>query len=730
MSNQNSRILYPRGSEWRKWDLQLHCPDDVLNNQFKGKDHKEKWIKYIEKLENSDIEVIGLTNYFCINGYKRIIDFKNTGRLKNIKLILPNIEFRLSEINKVGEFINFHIIFSDRIPLSKIKSFLNRIYLLNTNKYGKRLLCTQENLITIGSDKALIGFDVFDEITKDFIPLKDYLIIGVIQGYGSFRPGKDNKGRKESLAIELDKRSNVIFGNKDNVEFFLQENRYEGAIKKPVVFTSDAHNLEYIGSRFSWIKADPTFEGLKQIIYEPEDRVKVQENSPEPIKSSYSIDSINISNGNINRNLSIGNIEIPLNHNLIAVIGGKGSGKTALLDLIANCYPDKIDFSNKNSFVNRIFKEGENLATSIDFLNEDNFIKKLVDQKFITDSDIEYIPQGQIETKIGNTKEFHSFIQNLIFNSYRVRNTTAYFDYHENEKNREEIKDKIGKINQEIFDLEIRIKNENLDNIKKQLKLRETEKIDIKERINLKIKLFEKEKLDEVNEIQGKLSVFKDRRDKLSNLNHLIRNTLEKFIEIENLNRNLELIKDLTNELKLKDLITVKMIEYKYINEQIEIIKEKAVKELCVVNKSIEQSQYKIEKLQKDKREYVVLLDRLKEIDAEIDSLKSRQKDIAELKKSFFEKVKKRWIFNKQLLNTYLLLRKKYKEIIDAFSKDVYGILAGVEFKSSLIFDFDKFTEIGADILDLRIVRESKTQKVSLLDSELLDMNPIFWTRS
>ncbi|MGB9680830.1 MAG: hypothetical protein ACPLYC_01335, partial [Minisyncoccia bacterium] len=483
MNNQNKRNYCSRGSEWRKWDLHLHCPDDVLSNRFEGKDNEEKWIRYIEKLEKSDIEVIGLTNYFSINGYEKISDFKNKGRIKNIKLILPNIEFRLSEMNKDEEFINFHIIFSDRIPLSKIKSFLSRVALLNTDKDGKRMFCTEENLKTIGYNKALIGFDIFDEIIKGFTPIKDYLIIGVIQGYGSFRPSKENKGRKESLAIELDKRSHAIFGNKDNVEFFLQVNRYEGAIEKPVIFSSDAHNLESIGTKFTWIKANPTFEGLKQIIYEPRDRVRIQENNPEPLKSSYSIDSLKISNGNINRNLSIENVEIPLNRNLIAVIGGKGSGKTALLDLIANCYPDKIDSSNKNSFVNRIFNEGQGLFTSINFLNQENFSKKLGESKFITDSDIEYIPQGQIENKIGNTREFHNFLQNLIFKSDKVRNSTAYFEYYENEKNKREIKQKIEELNQDIFTIETQIKNENIENINRQLKLKETERADIQEKI-------------------------------------------------------------------------------------------------------------------------------------------------------------------------------------------------------------------------------------------------------
>jgi hypothetical protein len=40
---------YPKGSEWRKWDLHIHAPSSALNNQFDGQTEEEKWEKYFEK---------------------------------------------------------------------------------------------------------------------------------------------------------------------------------------------------------------------------------------------------------------------------------------------------------------------------------------------------------------------------------------------------------------------------------------------------------------------------------------------------------------------------------------------------------------------------------------------------------------------------------------------------------------------------------------------------------
>ncbi len=703
-NNQSSKIPYPRGSKWRKWDLHIHTPASYDWDKKCNAVAKDT----IDKAIAEKVSVIAVVDHHTVKGIDDII---KEAKGKNLT-VLPGVELRTDKGNK-----GIHIIgLFDSLVASKT------IY--------DKLLCplnlSEDDIKKKGDDQIYCNFE---EACQKIHELGGLVLL--------------HAGNKSSSIEQLDSDVRAVL-KKDLaflVDIFEVSNEKQvddyrkivfPKIKQefPCIITSDAcdrsklqykngHSTEVIGKNYTWIKADPTFEGLKQIIYEPKDRIRIQENDPEPLKSSYSIDSIKVSNGSINKNLSIENVEIPLNRSLVAIIGGKGSGKTALLDLVTNCYPDKIDSSNKNSFVNRIFNEGQNLVTNINFLNQEKFSKKLVEFKFVTDSDVEYIPQGQIENKIGNTREFHNFLQNLIFKSDKVGNSTAYFDYCENEKNKREVKEKIEELNQDIFTIETQIKNENIENINRQLKLKETDKIDIQEKINLAKNLFTKEKLDEVNKLQGELSVFKDRRDKLANLNHLTKSTLEKFTEIENLNKNVEIIKNLTNELNLKN-VTVGVIEYKTIKDQIENIQKKVALELSTISKSIEQTQHKIEKLQKNKKEYIILLNRVKEVDVAINSLKSRQKNILELNKSLSEKVEKRWVLYEQLISTYLLLRKKYKELIDVFSKDAYEILAGIEFKSSLIFDFENFAKIGEDILDLRTVRESKGQKVSLLESELL----------
>ena len=70
--------MIQRGSEFRKWDLHIHSPYTVLNNQFdKLPDGSPDVEKFIQKIKDEDISAVGLTNYFNFNDN----DFKLKERL-------------------------------------------------------------------------------------------------------------------------------------------------------------------------------------------------------------------------------------------------------------------------------------------------------------------------------------------------------------------------------------------------------------------------------------------------------------------------------------------------------------------------------------------------------------------------------------------------------------------------------------------------------------------------
>lgn len=101
----------------------------------------------------------------------------------------------------------------------------------------------------------------------------------------------------------------------------------------PVFVCSDAHDLESVGSKYTWVKGKPSFQGLRQTIFEPCDRAQQTDDFTERnfIKPFFSAISIS---GNIFKDgeLKFQQKTIPLNPNLVAIIGGRGTGKSAFLD--------------------------------------------------------------------------------------------------------------------------------------------------------------------------------------------------------------------------------------------------------------------------------------------------------------------------------------------------------------------------------------------------------------
>jgi len=89
---------YAKGSLWNKWDLHVHTPASLINHYSAG-NQDEAWKSYIKDLENlpPEVKVIGVNDYIFIDGYRRLLDVKSKGGLKNIELLLPVIELRLKE---------------------------------------------------------------------------------------------------------------------------------------------------------------------------------------------------------------------------------------------------------------------------------------------------------------------------------------------------------------------------------------------------------------------------------------------------------------------------------------------------------------------------------------------------------------------------------------------------------------------------------------------------------
>jgi len=423
---------FPKGAEWRKWDLHVHTPYSLVQH-YNGENSDARWEQFLSDLESlpPEFDVIGINDYLFIDGYKKVLDYRSKGRLQNINTILPVVEFRIRKFAGHKDFkrINFHVIFSDALNPNIIQNqFLNGLvgkYKLSPGLSGVSWsgIITPESLSDLG--KAI----------KDTIPAEQLYKFG-----GDLEEGFNNLNLDESEIISLLKTNSYLNENyltaigktewaslpwsdqsiaekKDiinKVDFvFISSESAEACcnaknkLKEQLVNhilldCSDAHynasessQKDRIGKCFTWIKGDPTFNGLRQIKYEPETRIVIQDDFPEE-KTAYDIiDKVKFVTGN-NTSYFDGNV-IELNPNLNVIIGGKSSGKSLLLYHIAKAI-DPVQVTEKLSVVNEEEYDLVNKIQGFDFKVKwkDGVIDKLSDGPDNKNRQITYVPQMYI----------------------------------------------------------------------------------------------------------------------------------------------------------------------------------------------------------------------------------------------------------------------------------------------------------------------------------------------
>lgn len=389
---------WPRGSEWRKWDLHIHAPGTKLNDQFTAADG-DVWDEYCQRLHDSDVQAFGITDYFSAHGYfSASAEFRerypNSG-----KVFFPNIELRTNDVvNREQEEVNVHLVFnpfrSDHED--KIKSFLVSLKTNKTDSACRNVkaseLAQKSHFEEATTTRAFIHEALEETYGKGAELLDCVLIITAANNDGI----RAERGKKRKLLItdELDKFSDAFFGNVDNVEYFLSTNRAEDETEhtepKPILSGCDAHSLSELDERLgqvvsnsssgivlepTWIKSDLTFEGLKQIIFEPRNRVfigeepeierRVREHKTRYIKSLH-ITCVDGYQQDLH-GAWFCDEQIVLGKELVAIIGNKGSGKSAVTDIIG-----LLGNSHNQTSKGMLGGKTEELFS---FLNKDKFLK-------------------------------------------------------------------------------------------------------------------------------------------------------------------------------------------------------------------------------------------------------------------------------------------------------------------------------------------------------------------
>lgn len=704
-----------KGSEWRKWDIHIHSPYTHGTTNKYGETTIDEFCNKI--LENK-IACIGLTNYFYIT--EEEFNAVNS-RLIDKCLVIPNFEFRVSDKNNKGDHINVHILFNPEIGINKILQVLGRVKIHNrSDKF-----CNIEDINELGIDAVSVDFEILiTELTKTFKPIDDFIIICPYTGYGGFK--NDAKPRNCETEIKFDRYSHIIFGSKtflnhflNDREYTINEKKYTIKNKKTILECSDAHSQDMVNEKYTWIKADPSFEGLKQIIFEPEQRAKIQKEKPDFKEDKLIIEKVKF----ISENKTFTNKDIYLNDNLNVIIGGKSSGKSIILYSIAKTLlPDDSilrndDYSEKYEL--KHIDPGFNFEVTSKLGIGQKMFRPVEDNSIIPE--IKYIPQNYLVklaeaeiTKKG--KSLNKLVRDLINEDSDSK--SSYDDFigtvKQNDSNRNRIIDNYFNLIDEIKTLETDLRTKSSKDVLEKNIASNSEKVDdLNKKAGLTIKeLEEYKKIQEgIEKNNSEIQVWKNDFNlfklHISGIQKLSSEILTKKNELISEIQNTSIKENYSKELQFIDELSIKISSL----ENDTVTETNGEGKAVLISKSIfKETLTNLVLAKNELNDAIKPFQQNEELKKQIDELtksitndKKLLTDIVILTKTISEK-KKTLLENKEELfslyyanyNVYLNIIEKLKVRTEQLEND------GLKIEGIAQFNFPKFYKKIIDISDGR----------------------------
>lgn len=454
---------FTRGSEWRKWDLHIHTPASFHwdGQRFSSDPYSPENAPLVDQMINAMNEaepsVFAIMDYWTFDGWfalKHRLSQPDAPQLE--KTVFPGIELRLMAPMK-GR-LNAHVLFSDKIDNQDLIDFKSNLKLEFPGQDVRNLSNSAliEYARFVASDKLRHHSLDADQVKNDeAYALKAGSIIAEIncesykqaiikvknnQAIG-FMPFDTSDGltsiqRNEHYAYVLGLfKTSPIFETRNigmweafsgieterNKEWIKDFQSALNNTPRLAISGSDAHSFigvdgdndrrgygDYPSGKATWIKANPTFEGLQQAIKEPSKRSFIGEQPPKR-KLFYDNKSLFINTLKINKvdnstltDKWLDQTELNLNPDLIAIIGNKGSGKSALADIAALLGNSKqshhFTFLKQNRFRGKTGEPAKHFAARVMWADGQELDKNLSENPATENVElVKYIPQGHFE---------------------------------------------------------------------------------------------------------------------------------------------------------------------------------------------------------------------------------------------------------------------------------------------------------------------------------------------
>ena len=550
-------MLNYRGSEWNRWDLHVHTASSY-DYKYKAPDADDL---LCQVLEQNNIKAVAITDHFKID----------KGRIESLRskapgiVFFPGVELRT---DKGSNNLHLILVFSEKADLTALSGDFDAIMIRQKAK---------------SSDSDETIYWEFGDIV-DFARSHDALI--------TIHAGHKTNGIDKEISNALPVKEAIKADIADAIHFFevgqkrdideYEQHVFKDITRRPLIMCSDNHNpKDYTVKEMLWIKADLTFAGLKQCLYQPQERVFIG-NVPPALDRVSKNKQGNISSIScmridqpVNKETIWFDFDIPLNPSMVAVIGNKGSGKSAFSDIIGHlCCCNTMEnasFLNDRRFRKAPKKYANDYSATLTWLDGETRTDSLaVSQNKSAIEDAQYLPQKYIEdvcNDFGDT--FQREIDKVIF---------SYVDKAE----RGDAQNLDGLVQLKSKPLEIRFQDERTklaDINNKIVKLEKKKTVEYRKTIseslakaNETLQRHEKSKPAEVSKPEQK-DADKEYQEKLSQLNKSIQETKD---AIKNATDRIAEINIYINDIQtVVAQISLLQTQFGEVQNQIEVLVEK-----------------------------------------------------------------------------------------------------------------------------------------------------------
>lgn len=623
------------GSQWKKWNFHIHTKGTNKNDQFSSSTIEDFFHTFYKKAYENQISAIGITDYFSIDRYldaieytkhidskldaegKPLFDSDQVEFIRDI-FLFPNVELRMLPSTDKGRLINIHCLFNPEYVTDLENDFFSHIENQDKIKmnrygitnYGKSLdtsITDDKKQYEKGIENFVIDLKSLKELISTNKKFRDNTLLVVSNSNNDGASGtqkhydlfENEKGSLDGLRKSIYFISDAIFSaNPKDIKYFVgkksegtdgyNDDVYKTEVEevllnrgslKPCIIGCDAHKEDDLFFKFTWIKGDLNFEGLRQICFEPEQRVKIQEDKPDFKEEKLLIEKVKF----ISPNNVFSTAPIYLNPNLNVIIGGKSSGKSILLFSIAKTLSaDETVLKNENGSYKYDLNEIED-GFDFEITTKGGFSQRLnrnADENSILPQ-IKYIPQNYLvklaEPELNKKgKSLNKIVRDLIIEDDESKELYQSFlnKVTQNDKLRNSQIDSYFEAQKEIQNLEEELKTKSNKSVLEKNIETNTEKL---EELN-KSSGLTPEQVEEYKALQSKQEENKGQLQKFR----------EDFSAIENFNQDLAQVLKNLKQKKNSLVENLQLQEIKDYYQSIYIPIDSLLEEVVKIEKSLE----------------------------------------------------------------------------------------------------------------------------------------------